>query len=94
MKLGTGVGLVPGDIVLDEDPASPSPLEKGNGPLLLGPCLLWPWSPISATAELLLQLLFYLCVLPCTKLRFANCTINLYDNDTERPPSFTTLWSS
>jgi len=48
MKLSLGTG-----IVLEGDPA---PLAKGaQQPLpLFGPCLLWPRSPISATAEFLL----------------------------------------
>jgi len=50
--LGMEVDLGPGHIVLDGDTA----LRKTGtaAPHLLGPCLLWPWSPISATAELLL----------------------------------------
>jgi len=39
MPLGTEVGLGPGDIVLDEDPAHSLP--KGMPPLF-GPCLWWP----------------------------------------------------
>jgi len=51
MPLGTEVGLDPEDIVLDGDPVPP---RKGHiSPPLFGPCLLWPRSPISATAELL-----------------------------------------
>jgi len=42
------VDLGPGHIVLDRDPAPP---RKGHS----GPCLLWPRSPISVTAELLLR---------------------------------------
>jgi len=38
MKLGTQVGLGPGHIVLDGDPA-PSP--KGTQPPIFGPYLLW-----------------------------------------------------
>jgi len=53
--LGTEVDLGPGHNVLDGDPA---PSRKGHSsplPLpLCGSCLLWPRSPISATAELLL----------------------------------------
>jgi len=42
MPLGTKVGLGPGDIVLDGDPAPPSP-KGGRAPsLIFGPCLLWP----------------------------------------------------
>ena len=46
------VGLGPGHIVLDWVPAS----AKGAiaAPPVFGPCLLWPRSPISAAAELLL----------------------------------------
>ena len=41
MKLGTEVGLSPGDFVLDGDPAQPSP--KGALPSpIFGPFLLWP----------------------------------------------------
>jgi len=39
-KLGMQVGLGPGHIVLDEDPA-PLP-EKGAEPPIFGPCLSWP----------------------------------------------------
>jgi len=50
--LGTDVDIGAGHIVLDEFPAL---RERGTAPPpLLGPCLLWPRSPISATAELLL----------------------------------------
>ena len=47
----TEVDLGPGHIVLDGVPA----LRDGGtaAPPLFGPCLLWPRSPISATAELL-----------------------------------------
>ena len=50
--LGTEVDLDPGHIVLDGDPAAPA---KG-AQQFFGPCLLWPRSPISATAELLLYM--------------------------------------
>jgi len=42
--LGTEVGLGPGDIVLDGDPAPPPPARKGASSTLpvFGPCLLWP----------------------------------------------------
>ena len=53
MPLGMKVCLSPGDIVLDGDPL-PSP-NRDQSPLIFGPCLLWPRSPISATAELLLR---------------------------------------
>jgi len=49
--LGTEVDRCPGHIMLDGDPA---PVGKGHSsPPPFGPCLLWPRSPISATAELL-----------------------------------------
>ena len=50
--LSTEVDLGPGHIVLDGVPAL---RETGTAapPHLFGPCLLWPRSPISATAELL-----------------------------------------
>ena len=52
MPLGTEVDLGAGHIVLDGFPAF---RERGTAPRpLLGPCVLWPRSPISATAELLL----------------------------------------
>jgi len=51
MPLGTEVGLSPGDVVLDEDQAPP---QKVAQPPLFGPCVLWPRSPISATAELVI----------------------------------------
>jgi len=48
--LGTEVDLVAGHIVLD---GFPSLLERGTAqPPLLGPCVLWPRSPISASAEM------------------------------------------
>jgi len=50
--LGTEVDLCRGHIVLDGVPA---PAKGAQQPPLFGPCLLWPWSPISATAELLLH---------------------------------------
>jgi len=48
-RLDASGGLGPGDIVLDGDPAPP----KRAQPPIFGPCLVWPRSPISATAELL-----------------------------------------
>jgi len=48
--LGTEVDLGPGHIVLDEVPA---PVKGAQQPPIFDPCLLWPRSPISATAELL-----------------------------------------
>ena len=54
MPLGTEVNLVLGDVVLDGVAA---PLAKGaqHPPPLLGPCILWPRSPVSATVVLLLN---------------------------------------
>ena len=48
------VGLGPDDFVFDGDPATSG---KGAHPPhpIFGPCLLWPRSPISATAKLLLH---------------------------------------
>jgi len=49
MPLGRKVGLGPGHIVLDEDPAPPP--KKGAQPPIFGPCLLWPngWMDQDAT---------------------------------------------
>ena len=52
MSFGTEVGLVPGDIVLDGDPAPPR--EGTQHPPTFGPMsVVAERSPISATAELL-----------------------------------------
>jgi len=52
--LGTAVDLRADHTVLDGFPVL---RERGTAPLpLLGPCLLWPRSPISATPELLFKL--------------------------------------
>jgi len=52
MPLGKEVGLGPGHILLDGHPVGTQPPQQ---PIpTFGPCLLWPRSPISATAELLL----------------------------------------
>jgi len=51
MPLGTEVYLGPGHIVLDGDAAAPT--KGAQQPPLFGPCLLWPWLPMSITAELL-----------------------------------------
>jgi len=48
--LGTEVDLGPGHIVLD---GVSGPAKGAQQPPIFGPCLLWPRSPISATAELL-----------------------------------------
>jgi len=49
MPLGTEVGLGPGHIVLDKEPAPPPP--KGAHTSIFGPCLLWPngWMDQDAT---------------------------------------------
>jgi len=52
MPLGMQVGLGPSDIVLDGDPAPPL-RKRDRAPANFSQCLLWPRSPISATAELL-----------------------------------------
>jgi len=55
MQLGMEVGLVPGHIVLDGDPAPP--MERGTGYSSLPHFLAHfavVWSPISSTVELLL----------------------------------------
>ena len=55
MPLGMEIDLGLGCIVLVGEPAPPSPRKGHSSPLhLFGPCLLWPQSPISAIAELLL----------------------------------------
>ena len=51
--LGTEVDLGPGHIVLDRVPLPALRERCTAAPPLFGPCLLWPRSPISATAELL-----------------------------------------
>ena len=53
MPLGLEVGLGPGDIVLDGGPALPP---KGHGAPNFRPMsIVAKWSPISATADLLLN---------------------------------------
>jgi len=52
--LGTAVDLGPGHTVLNGVPA-PAKRAQQPPPPLFGQCLLWPRSPISATAELLLD---------------------------------------
>jgi len=51
MPLDREVGLSPGNIVLDGDPASPSAKRGHSSPPLFGPCLLWPngWMDEDAT---------------------------------------------
>jgi len=51
MPLGTKVGLGPGHTVPDGVPA---PAKGAQQPPIFGPCLLWPRSPISTTAELVI----------------------------------------
>jgi len=63
MPLGTKVGLGPCHIVLNGDPAPPSRKRYSSPSPIFGPCLLWPRSPISATAELLFLVLAHLVVL-------------------------------
>jgi len=58
MPLGMEVGLGPGHVVLDGVPAL---RQRGTAAFpLFGPCLLWPRSPISATAELLFVFSFFI----------------------------------
>jgi len=55
MKLGVRVGLGPGHIVLDGDPAPL--LKKGAAPPIFGLCLLWPtagWIKMPLGMELVL----------------------------------------
>ena len=54
--LGTEVDIGAGHIILDGFPAL---RERGTAhPSFIGPCLLWPRSPISATAELLFYFVY------------------------------------
>jgi len=59
MPLGMEIGLGSGDFVFD---GSQLPQKKGHTHLhpIFGACLLWPRSPISATAELLFIVLYRL----------------------------------
>ena len=55
MPLGTEVNLSPcRPHYVKRGPSFPPPAKGAPQPPLFGPCLLWPRSPISATAELLL----------------------------------------
>ena len=56
MPLDMEVVLGAGDFVFDGDPATPEKRAYAPHPIF-GPCLLWPRSPISATAELLFKLI-------------------------------------
>ena len=53
MPLGTkvGLGLGPGDIVLDGDPAPPTERGTAAPPTFRRMSIVAKWSPISATAE-------------------------------------------
>ena len=60
-----------------QGPSSPNPRKGHNTPASFGPCLLWPRSPISATAELLFYsspqwsyTLQWATLLPAKLLRF------------------------
>jgi len=55
MPLGLEVGLGPGEFVFDGDPAAPRKRAHPPHPIF-GPSLLWPRSPILATAEILLDI--------------------------------------
>jgi len=59
------VDLGPGHIVLDGNSAAPCKrgiaAPRPSTHSLLSPCLLWPRSPISATAELLYTQVFIIC---------------------------------
>jgi len=61
----TEVDLGPGYIVLNWDPARPAKGAQQPPSPLLGPCILWPRSPISAAAELLfvIYLIYFTLVL-------------------------------
>jgi len=54
--LGTEVDFGQGHIVLDSVPALRERATAASPPPLFGPCLLWSWSPIPVTAELLLNM--------------------------------------
>ena len=71
MPLGTVVNLAPGDVVLDGVRASQTGTAVSP---LFGPCLLWPRSPISATAELLWC---FTCMTDCCVVLFyISCRIS------------------
>jgi len=55
VPLGTKVGLGPWHIMLNGDPPTPIPKRGTAAPSLFGPCLWWPRSPMSTTADLLLH---------------------------------------
>jgi len=60
MPLGTEVGLVPGHIVLDGNPALPWGT-AAPPPALFGPCLLWP---NGRPSQLVVRPLIGPCMLP------------------------------
>ena len=64
MPLGTEVGLSPGDIVLDGDPASP-PRKGHRSPAVFGPCLLWsnvrPYRLLLSTCYIVQATLYKTC---------------------------------
>ena len=66
--LGTDVDLSPGHIVLHGNPAAPR--KRHSSLPVFEPCLLWPRSPISATAELL-----FLHVVRAYLLVFIYCSL-------------------
>jgi len=82
--LDTEVGLGPGYIVLDEDPAPPP--RKGALPPIFGPCLLWQNSvAISATAEhsfvfYFLYYSFVFVLVPSGRLRLLFVSFWVYVN--------------
>ena len=59
---------------MDQDATSPLPRKGHSNPPLFGPylCLLWPQSPISATAELLSVFLLSIFFLTLNRLQYAN----------------------
>jgi len=59
MPLGTKVGLGPGDIVLNRDPATPK--EMGHSPQFLAMSIVAKRSPISAAAEHLFPIFTVVC---------------------------------
>jgi len=66
-KLGMRIGLGPGHIVLDGDPASQLPLaQRGTAPQIFGPCLLLPngWLDEAGTWHGGRPQLRRLCVIP------------------------------
>jgi len=58
MPLGREVGLGPGHIVLDGDPAPPPP-KAHSSPVFRSMPIVAKWSPISATAEHWVTTVYY-----------------------------------